>query len=112
MYNEADTRAKLSDPKLHTAGWDERHIRRDHPFIKADYLLCYNPALPLAVVEAKEEVLDAAVGLPQAMRYARRRGRQQLNLISLPSFAQPVESDCGKGPRNHRFCCEWAPFAS
>ena len=29
MLNEADTRAKLIDPKLHTAGWKEENIQRD-----------------------------------------------------------------------------------
>jgi hypothetical protein len=74
MYNEADTRAKLIDPRLHADGWDEKRIKRDHPLIKADYLLHDNPALPLAVVEAKEEACDAAVGLQQAKRYAQRFG--------------------------------------
>jgi len=29
MLNEADTRAKLIDPKLHSAGWREENIQRD-----------------------------------------------------------------------------------
>ena len=29
MLNEADTRAKLIDPKLHEAGWEEDKIVRD-----------------------------------------------------------------------------------
>ena len=73
MYNEADTRAKLIDPRLHAAGWDEKRIKRDHPFTKADYLLHYNPALPLAVVEAKEEVVHPVDGLQrQAKRYSQK----------------------------------------
>lgn len=28
-YNEADTRAKLINPKLHEAGWSEDLIRRE-----------------------------------------------------------------------------------
>ena len=78
MYNEADTRAKLIDPRLHAAGWDEKRIKRDHPFTKADYLLHYNPALPLAVVEAKEEVVHPVDGLQrQAKRYSQKFLRGQ-----------------------------------
>jgi type I restriction enzyme R subunit len=90
-YNEADTRAKLIDPGLHDAGWDEGRIRREHYFtkgqiylvgdrarrkqpLKADYLLRYNDALPLAVVEAKEEGLTPAAGLQQAKGYAQQLG--------------------------------------
>ena len=80
LYNEADTRAKLIDPALHAAGWDESRISREHYFtkgqiylvgdkarrkqpLKADYLLRYNDALPLAVVEAKEEKLASTAGM-------------------------------------------------
>ena len=68
MLNEADTRAKLIDPKLHEAGWEESlisrechltngrirlvgdtHVREEHK--KADYVLRYTNALPVAVVE-------------------------------------------------------------
>lgn len=91
MYNEADTRAKLIDPQLHAAGWDEDRIKREHYFtkgqiylvgdrarrrqpLKADYLLRYGDALPLAVVEAKEEGLAPGAGLQQAKTYARQLG--------------------------------------
>lgn len=30
MLNEADTRAKLIDPKLHEAGWEESLISREY----------------------------------------------------------------------------------
>lgn len=91
MYNEADTRAKLIDPALHAAGWDEDRISREYYFtkgqvylvgdrarrrqpLKADYLLRYGDALPLAVVEAKEESLAPGAGLQQAKLYAQQLG--------------------------------------
>jgi type I restriction enzyme, R subunit len=91
LYNEADTRAKLIDPKLHAAGWEEERIKREHYVtkgqiylvgdkarrkqpLKADYLLRYNAALPLAVVEAKEEGLAPVAGLQQAKTYAQQLG--------------------------------------
>ena len=33
-YNEADTRAKLIDPKVRFAGWGEGQIEREHYFVK------------------------------------------------------------------------------
>ena len=33
-YNEADTRAKLIDPKVKLAGWGEGQIEREHYFVK------------------------------------------------------------------------------
>ena len=91
MYNEADTRAKLIDPALHAAGWDEDRISREYYFtkgqvylvgdqarrrqpLKADYLLRYGAALPLAVVEAKDESLAPGTGLQQAKLYAQQLG--------------------------------------
>ena len=32
--NEADTRAKLIDPKIKAAGWGESQIEREHYFMK------------------------------------------------------------------------------
>ena len=88
-YNEADTRAKIIDPKLYQSGWVEDFISREFYFTegkiylvgdeakrkepkKADYLLRYNDALPLAVVEAKEEEKSATTGMQQAKDYAER----------------------------------------
>lgn len=87
MLNEADTRAKLIDPKLHESGWGEDLITREYYFTegkvylvgdevkrktpkKVDYLLLYNDAFPLAVVEAKEESANASDGMQQAKDYA------------------------------------------
>src|SRR3989344_2235219 len=88
-YNEADTRAKIIDPKLYQSGWAEDFIAREFYFTegkiylvgdeakrkepkKADYLLRYNDALPLAVVEAKDEGKPALTGMQQAKDYAER----------------------------------------
>jgi len=88
-YNEADTRAKIIDPKIKHSGWTEDFIAREHYFTdgkifligdeskrkepkKADYILYFNEALPLAVVEAKEEGKPAVSGMQQAKEYAER----------------------------------------
>jgi type I restriction enzyme R subunit len=88
-YNEADTRAKIIDPKIKQSGWTEDFIAREFYFTdgkiflvgdeakrkepkKADYILYYNDALPLAVVEAKEEGKPAVSGMQQAKEYAER----------------------------------------
>ena len=85
MLNEADTRAKLIDPKLHQAGWEEDKIVRDKYITpgrlidengnrlkgkKPDYILLYSPNFPIAVVEAKEEGKSALEGMQQAKDYA------------------------------------------
>ena len=90
-YNEADTRAKLINPKLHEAGWSEDLIRREitagtveiingktiRKKGRMDYLLCLpvkegeNP-LSIAVLEAKKEDEYATLGLEQAKEYAKR----------------------------------------
>jgi type I restriction enzyme R subunit len=93
MLNEADTRAKLIDPLLHAAGWSEDRIRREHYLErdrqitrgriylvgdeprrkepkKVDYLLRYSDALPVAVVEAKDESHEPEAGIQQAKTYA------------------------------------------
>jgi type I restriction enzyme R subunit len=90
--NEADTRAKLIDPKLKLSGWGESQIEREHFFRKGvtltpgriylvgrearrgqpkkvDYLLRYK-GLPMAVLEAKEEIKSPDTGLGQAKEYA------------------------------------------
>jgi len=88
-YNEADTRAKIIDPKIKQSGWTENFISREFYFTdgkiflvgdevkrkepkKADYILYFNEALPLAVVEAKEERKPAVSGMQQVKEYAER----------------------------------------
>jgi type I restriction enzyme R subunit len=95
--NEADTRARLIDPKLKQAGWGdsqitrEHYYQRDHQFTqgrvilvgdrvrrgevrKADYLLRYTDGFAIAVVEAKSDEEPAEAGLEQAKGYAKDLG--------------------------------------
>ena len=92
-YNEADTRAKLIDPKIKLAGWGESQIEREHYFVKGrkvtdgriflggeesrrrephrvDYLLCYYKGQMIAVLEAKDESHPQDTGLEQVKSYA------------------------------------------
>jgi type I restriction enzyme R subunit len=101
-YNEADTRAKLIDPALHSRQWieivkeeqrsDHGEIQREQSGIRidifdgkpikrgkgrVDYLLrmyCgeHDQPLTLAFVEAKKEKLPPTQGLEQVKEYARR----------------------------------------
>jgi type I restriction enzyme R subunit len=90
-YNEADTRAKLIDPKIHDIGWKEDLIRREttagaieiingRPKRKngrTDYLLCLpskenETPFAIAILEAKKETEFATLGLEQAKEYAKR----------------------------------------
>jgi len=91
-YNEADTRAKLIDPKLHEAGWSNDLISREYPISigrieiigeayrraaprKADYILRLTPhGEAVAVVEAKDEGKSASEGMAQAKEYAKKLG--------------------------------------
>lgn len=85
MLNEAETRAKLIDPKLHESGWSEDLIRRELKItegkiideygnrkegVRPDYILFLERYFPIAVVEAKEESKHYAAGMGQAKRYA------------------------------------------
>ena len=90
-YNEADTRAKLIDPTLHTVGWTEDLIKREETareiYItpsgtarrratgKADYTLRVKTSpsahpVAIALIEAKAENYPATHGLQQAKFYA------------------------------------------
>jgi len=91
MLNEADTRAKLIDPKLHLSGWTEDAIQREYYLTpetggrvvlegnvekrtkptKADYLLRYR-TYPIAILEAKAESESHLAGMQQAKEYAAR----------------------------------------
>jgi len=91
MLNEADTRAKLIDPKLQRSGWMEKMIVRDKaitkgmiinesgdrlPVRKPDYILCYpdKDGIPIAVVEAEAEDKSHLAGMQQAKEYMERLG--------------------------------------
>ena len=82
--NEAETRLKLIDPQLHKCGWSELFIHRevilsegkiiDHignriEKKKADYVLYYE-GLPIAIVEAKDELHSSNDGIQQSKQYA------------------------------------------
>jgi type I restriction enzyme R subunit len=84
--NENATCQKLLEPALSSAGWDfEAQVRiapgrvnitgesmyDESQAIVADYLLRFR-GIPLAILEAKAESDDAADGMQQASRYARR----------------------------------------
>ena len=89
--SEADTRAKLIDPVLHSIGWTEDHIHREEtargidiiegkPKRRArgriDYLLrirvnISTQPIAVALLEAKKNTEPPDKGLEQAKRYAR-----------------------------------------
>ena len=86
--SESDVRAKYITPALRRAGWDEAtQIRREVSFTKgriivrgrlvsrgkgkqADYVLHYKPNLPIAVIEAKDNMHAVGDGMQQALDYA------------------------------------------
>lgn len=89
MLNEADTRAKLIDPKLHKSGWTEKMIVRNKPITKGmiinesgdrlpvrtpDYILYYpdKDGIPIAVIEAEAEDKSHLAGMQQAKEYMKR----------------------------------------
>lgn len=80
MMSEADTRAKLVDPKLHESGWKEECVKRGVRIApgrivddrdnrkkgtEIDYIL-YVSSVPIAVVEAEPESKSALSGMQQA----------------------------------------------
>ncbi len=92
-YNEADTRAKLIDPKIKLSAWGEGLIEREHYFVKGqtvtagriylvgeesrrrqprrrDSSLRYHGQM-IAVLEAKDETKAIDAGLEQAKSYAK-----------------------------------------
>lgn len=85
MLNEAETRAKLIDPKLHESGWSEELIRREVNItegriiddygnrkspLRPDYILFLERHFPIAVVEAKDESHHPSAGTQKAKMYA------------------------------------------
>lgn len=89
-FNEADTRAKLIDPAIHTSGWTEDHIKREvsagsieiiegkaqrRAKGRIDYTLrikvtAEGQPVAVALIEAKAERLPPGHGLEQAKAYA------------------------------------------
>jgi type I restriction enzyme, R subunit len=87
MPTEADTCRTYVLPALYRAGWTDEQIREQVTFTpgriivaggkvhrgkrkRLDYLLSFQPDLPLALVEAKAELKLPGDGLQQAKRYA------------------------------------------
>ncbi len=95
--NEAETRAKLVEPKLKAAGWTEYEISREFSYTfnyrytegkiilvgdevqrakpkRVDYLLRYTDGFPIAIIEVKAESQSPDAGLEQAKEYAKELG--------------------------------------
>jgi len=89
--SEIDTRVKIIEPQLYEAGWKEEDIRREFYLKKGkviiegneakrgekkfiDYLLFYNRAFPIAVIEAKHYFKHHADGLSDAKEKAKILG--------------------------------------
>ncbi len=95
--NEAETRARLVEPKLKAAGWTDNHLgrefyyNRDYQYTpgkiilvgdnvrrgkpkRVDYLLRYSDGFPIAVVEVEPEDSPPDAGLEQAKSYAKDLG--------------------------------------
>jgi len=83
---EKDTCREYVLPLLKAAGWSEDQIAEQFPItvgrivpfgkkhrrsdsLRADYVLEYEPGVPVAVVEAKREYSIPGKGLQQAKRY-------------------------------------------
>ncbi len=111
--NEADTRAKLIDPRLHKRGWSEDWIRREETagrvqFIgslekprraqkRIDYVLSVlikGSHVPVALLEAKPESQPPHAGLEQAKAYARLH---HVPLVYSSNGHQFVEHDRSTG---------------
>jgi type I restriction enzyme R subunit len=86
--SEADICAKFITPAIERAGWNDiTQIRREVHFTKgqihvrgkmvtrgkskfADYVLYYKPNIPIAIVEAKDNIHSVGDGMQQALDYA------------------------------------------
>jgi len=113
--SEADTRAKLIDPALHSRGWTEDLIRREEtaPAIeiiegrarrtprggRTDYVLRVRvrpdtQPIAVALIEAKPEESAPALGLEQCKAYARR---MNVLFVFSSNGHQYVAYDCRSG---------------
>src|SRR5205807_2400852 len=86
--SEADICAKFITPAIERAGWDDdTQLRREVHFTEgqihvrgkmvtrgkskfADYVLYYKPNIPIAIVEAKDNLHSVGDGMQQALDYA------------------------------------------
>lgn len=87
--SERDICTKFITPTLSQAGWDHQHQVREEVRVtngrvlvkgtsvsrakprRADYILYYKPNIPLAVIEAKDNIHIVGAGMQQALDYAR-----------------------------------------
>ena len=87
--SERDICTKFITPTLSQAGWDHQHQIREEVRVtngrvlvkgtsvsrakprRADYILYYKPNIPLAVIEAKDNIHIVGAGMQQALDYAR-----------------------------------------
>jgi len=87
--SERDICSKFVTPALHKAGWNsETQIREEVSFTdgrifihgkkikrgqrkRADYILCFKPNIPLAIIEAKDNNHSPGSGMQQALDYAK-----------------------------------------
>lgn len=85
---EEDIKMKYITPAVIASGWDlQTQIRAEYSFTdgrvivrgnvtargkrkRADYLLCYKPNLPIAIIEAKDNTFAMGAGMQQALEYA------------------------------------------
>ena len=85
--SEQEIRTQFITPAIQQAGWEPSQIREEWYFTKgrlivrgkfvtrgrakyADYLLEYQPNVPLAIVEAKDNNHEVGAGMQQALDYA------------------------------------------
>ena len=102
-FSERDICTKFITPAIVSAGWDlNLQVREEVSFTdgkvqvrgklfkrgvrkRADYILYYKPNIPIAIIEAKDQMHSPRSGLQQALEYAR--------ILDIPS----VFSSNGKG---------------
>jgi type I restriction enzyme, R subunit len=85
--SERDICTKYITPALERAGWEQAQLREEVSFTdgrvtvsgkqvtrgkrkRADYLLYYKPNLPIALIEAKDNLHSVGDGMQQALEYA------------------------------------------
>lgn len=86
--SERDICTKFINPAIQEAGWDMHKQVREEVFFtdgriivqgklytrgkskKADYILYYKPNIPIAIIEAKKNILPAGSGMQQALEYS------------------------------------------
>lgn len=89
QLTEQEIRTRLITPAIKNSGWSSAQIREEYAITKgriiarggtykrdkakfADYVLCYKPHIPVAVIEAKDNKHPIGSGMQQALDYAQR----------------------------------------